>query len=550
MTISRIADDTPPPTRTVARIPDGQRDPAAVPSPRQPATNDALPPTTTTSPVATPVQRTAESADLPRTREIVAEPETAVGFVEPTGSVEAEPHRPDMAGSPAPLAPEPAAPIAMSTDVRPDAAARSDIRKPTDVVTPLPAVQRAADPEHASVQAIPEARSNSVIREPVSASQQQPDSTPTTATAPQVSHHDIGSEDVYEPPSLSTAQPGAPDPGLPRVAEIAVARSLDDSANPVVQRHDAAPPTASQPVPRAELPLVPVVPPMVALPEAPESIATQPSAVASEPLPSAPSVQRYAAEQSSVEIPPAIPAPPPITNLSRIEADAPVPAAPPRPPARELESSSGSRPSAQSTSASATVSPPQDIPMPVVQPIAADAPPSQPAQAMSPTVAASSPAQINPPRGRLVLLPPVQRTTEDGRVNPPRESHGPVIAESSRTMSLQRMFEYTARPAEPQPGHGPSDASAEPSASRSITFDPPVLQREAETPDAPAEPGGATPTTGAQPTPGGAAPGGGAAPTTDVQELVNRLYDPLAARLRAELWLDRERAGVLMNLHR
>jgi hypothetical protein len=169
---------------------------------------------------------------------------------------------------------------------------------------------------------------------------------------------------------------------------------------------------------------------------------------------------------------------------------------------------------------------------------------------MSPTVAASSPAQINPPRGRLVLLPPVQRTTDDGRVNPPRESHGPVIAESSQPMSLQRMFEYTARPTVPQPGPEPSDASAEPSASRSITFDPPVLQREAETPDAPAEPGGATPTTGAQPTPGGAAPGGGAAPTTDVQELVNRLYDPLAARLRAELWLDRERAGVLMNLHR
>ena len=99
VTISRIADDAPPPTRTVARIPDGQRDPAAVPSPRQPATNDALPPTTTTSPVATPVQRAAESADLPRTHEIVAEPETAFGVVEPTGSVEAEPHRPDMAGS-------------------------------------------------------------------------------------------------------------------------------------------------------------------------------------------------------------------------------------------------------------------------------------------------------------------------------------------------------------------------------------------------------------------------------------------------------------------
>jgi hypothetical protein len=41
------------------------------------------------------------------------------------------------------------------------------------------------------------------------------------------------------------------------------------------------------------------------------------------------------------------------------------------------------------------------------------------------------------------------------------------------------------------------------------------------------------------------APGGG-----DVDELVNRIYDPLAARLRAELWLDRERAGVLMDLER
>jgi hypothetical protein len=159
VTNSRIADDTPPPTRTVARIPDGQRDPAAVASPPQPATNDALPPTTTTSPVATPLQRATESADLPRTHEIVAEPETAVGVVEQTGSVEADLHRPDMAGS-SPLAPEPAAPIAMPTDVQPGAAARSDIRKrPTS--TP-PAVQRRG-PEHASVRH-PEAPSNSVIR--------------------------------------------------------------------------------------------------------------------------------------------------------------------------------------------------------------------------------------------------------------------------------------------------------------------------------------------------------------------------------------------------
>jgi hypothetical protein len=37
-----------------------------------------------------------------------------------------------------------------------------------------------------------------------------------------------------------------------------------------------------------------------------------------------------------------------------------------------------------------------------------------------------------------------------------------------------------------------------------------------------------------------AAPG----PPTDLDEMARRLYEPLVARLRAELWLDRERAGV------
>ena len=35
-----------------------------------------------------------------------------------------------------------------------------------------------------------------------------------------------------------------------------------------------------------------------------------------------------------------------------------------------------------------------------------------------------------------------------------------------------------------------------------------------------------------------------AAPAADVDEMARRLYEPLVARLRAELWLDRERAGV------
>ncbi len=44
---------------------------------------------------------------------------------------------------------------------------------------------------------------------------------------------------------------------------------------------------------------------------------------------------------------------------------------------------------------------------------------------------------------------------------------------------------------------------------------------------------------------GGGAPGAPGAPGADLDELARRLYEPLAARLRAELWLDRERAGAL-----
>jgi hypothetical protein len=41
-------------------------------------------------------------------------------------------------------------------------------------------------------------------------------------------------------------------------------------------------------------------------------------------------------------------------------------------------------------------------------------------------------------------------------------------------------------------------------------------------------------------------PAAGAKPT-DLDELARRLYEPLTARLRAELWLDRERAGVMTD---
>jgi hypothetical protein len=45
-------------------------------------------------------------------------------------------------------------------------------------------------------------------------------------------------------------------------------------------------------------------------------------------------------------------------------------------------------------------------------------------------------------------------------------------------------------------------------------------------------------------TPPGAPQGTGG---VDVDEMAKRLYEPLTARLRAELWLDRERAGLVTD---
>ena len=64
----------------------------------------------------------------------------------------------------------------------------------------------------------------------------------------------------------------------------------------------------------------------------------------------------------------------------------------------------------------------------------------------------------------------------------------------------------------------------------------------------PAEPGPATSGAGAAAAPANPAAGGAAGASTD--ELVRRLFDPLAARLKAELRLDRERAGLITDLRR
>jgi hypothetical protein len=83
----------------------------------------------------------------------------------------------------------------------------------------------------------------------------------------------------------------------------------------------------------------------------------------------------------------------------------------------------------------------------------------------------------------------------------------------------------------------------------------PFIQRDAPADSAPepgppaALPAAVQPTaaSGPAPSPAGAPTAGGA---TDIDELAHRLFEPLSTRLRAELWLDRERAGLITDPRR
>ncbi|MGW5151727.1 hypothetical protein [Rhodococcus koreensis] len=77
---------------------------------------------------------------------------------------------------------------------------------------------------------------------------------------------------------------------------------------------------------------------------------------------------------------------------------------------------------------------------------------------------------------------------------------------------------------------------------------PPVAQRQGEGPPptesvtdfgAPNASGSAPPASTAAP------PAGPASPNID--ELASRLYEPIVTRIKTELWLDRERAGLLAD---
>ncbi|QNE21559.1 hypothetical protein F1D05_31100 [Kribbella qitaiheensis] len=103
-------------------------------------------------------------------------------------------------------------------------------------------------------------------------------------------------------------------------------------------------------------------------------------------------------------------------------------------------------------------------------------------------------------------------------------------AETVRSVSLQQMFSGYAASEQTDQAHTGQEHTAAPEQ---------VVQRD----EAPVEqPAVQTAPQAAAAAPAAQAPAK-AMGAAEVEELAKRLYEPLTAKLRAELWLDRERAG-------
>ena len=179
------------------------------------------------------------------------------------------------------------------------------------------------------------------------------------------------------------------------------------------------------------------------------------------------------------------------------------------------------------------------------------APPSSASRLSSPGRPSTSPgAESVPAAGALTVgLPLVQRSSAAHESSVPA-GEAPT---SGSAKSFASMFSETS----------PSSVAATVSGPRAPTLAVATLQRQsfddsssAGTTDAaeslpatePAPDGGAASETAEAPAPAAGTSSSAvappAAPAADVDEMARRLYEPLVARLRAELWLDRERAGV------
>lgn len=173
----------------------------------------------------------------------------------------------------------------------------------------------------------------------------------------------------------------------------------------------------------------------------------------------------------------------------------------------------------------------------------------------------SSPVRVGSPLRSVSRQTPVQRTMPtsmpDHPSNGARGRNPGQPASAPRALPLAQMFSASV------PAQGGHENSSAPEAHFTQRGSTTVVQRqdplESVAPlttsaasgetfaDAVAERAAAAGTTSSSARP--ELPASGASPA-DIDELARRLFDPLSARLRSELWLDRERAGLSIELRR
>ncbi|HET9648060.1 MAG TPA: hypothetical protein VFP34_07490, partial [Microlunatus sp.] len=149
--------------------------------------------------------------------------------------------------------------------------------------------------------------------------------------------------------------------------------------------------------------------------------------------------------------------------------------------------------------------------------------------AASPTPASRAAVQDSLAASLSPVVPDEPALRVQRQADPATGSPGPATGSSTRTVGLAEMFAIAA---------GTPD---EPSLQRSADPAAPVTESSIQlAPDSAAPAAGAAGAGASAP----AAPASGA----DLEEMARRLYEPLSARLRAELWQDRERSGLLTDL--
>ncbi|MFT4164631.1 MAG: hypothetical protein QM650_05265, partial [Microlunatus sp.] len=183
------------------------------------------------------------------------------------------------------------------------------------------------------------------------------------------------------------------------------------------------------------------------------------------------------------------------------------------------------------------------VPTPTPAPTKASTPGSPPSIQRSGPLASpgASPATLqrvfDPPVAvsRSTSAAPVQTGSAAQSLAPAQAAETPTMAVSSRTVGLAELFSMAA--AQPATegatvqrlATGQTSGAAEPSVQTAVETTAPqgtAVATPGQAPDAPAAP-----------------------PTAEqLEEMARRLYEPMASRIRAELWQDRERAGLLTDL--